>query len=74
MIDADLATLYGVSTKQLNQQVKRNRQRFPADFSFQLTRQERDEVVTNCDHLSGLKYSATMPYAFRRLIGFVQGD
>jgi len=64
MIDADLANLYGVTTKQLNQQVKRNRERFPADFFFQLTREERDEVVTNCDHLFGLKYSATMPHAF----------
>jgi hypothetical protein len=45
LIDADLAALYGVSTKRLNEQVKRNRLRFPADFVFQLTAGERDEVA-----------------------------
>jgi len=64
MLDADLARLYGVTTKRLNEQVKRNRGRFPADFMFQLTRQERAEVVANCDRLRKLKYSPTMPYAF----------
>jgi hypothetical protein len=42
MLDADLAEIYGVSTKRLNEQVKRNRERFPADFVFQLTKQELD--------------------------------
>ncbi len=51
MIDADLAALYDVPTKRLNQQVKRNAERFPKDFVFQLSRAERDEVVANCDHL-----------------------
>jgi hypothetical protein len=64
MIDADLAALYGVETKRLNQQVNRNTERFPADFVFRLTRRERDEVVANCDHLSNLKFSSTMPIAF----------
>lgn len=64
MLDADLATLYGVETKALNQAVKRNRERFPADFMFRLSLAERDEVVTNCDHLQRLKYSRTLPYAF----------
>lgn len=64
LIDADLASLYGVTTKRLNQQVNRNKKRFPPDFVFQLTRAERDEVVANCDHLGRLKYSPTMPYAF----------
>ena len=64
LIDADLAALYGVSTKRLNQQVHRNKKRFPADFVFQLTRAERDEVVANCDHLNRLKFAPTMPYAF----------
>ena len=41
MIDADLAELYGVPTKRLNEQVKRNRERFPADFMFNLTAQEK---------------------------------
>lgn len=64
MIDRDLAELYGVSTKQLNQQVKRNIHRFPDDFMFQLTDKEKEEVVTNCDHLSPLKFSKSLPYAF----------
>lgn len=57
MIDADLAELYGVPTKALNQAVKRNLDRFPADFMFQLSPAEKQEVVTNCDHLGKLKYS-----------------
>src|SRR5262245_20300877 len=61
MLDADLAKLYGVSTKQLNQQVKRNRSRFPDDFLFTLTADEKAEVVTNCDHLRRLKFSPTLP-------------
>jgi hypothetical protein len=64
LVDADLAALYGVSTKRLNQQVKRNQGRFPVDFVFQLSRAERDEVVANCDHLARLRFSPTLPYAF----------
>lgn len=64
MIDRDLAELYGVTTKQLNQQVKRNTRRFPEDFMFQLTEVEKNEVVTNCDHLKILKFSPVLPYAF----------
>ena len=64
MLDADLAAVYGVTTKAFNQAVKRNVERFPPDFRFQLTKMERDEVVTNCDHLSRLKFSAVRPWAF----------
>jgi ORF6N domain len=64
MIDADLAELYGVETKRLNEQVKRNRERFPADFLLQLTLAEKAEVVANCDHLGKLKFSKALPYAF----------
>lgn len=64
MIDADLAELYGVATKALNQAVKRNSERFPDEFMFQLSQTEKDEVVTNCDHLTRLKFSKTLPYAF----------
>jgi hypothetical protein len=64
MLDADLADLYGATTKRLNEQVKRNRNRFPADFMFQLTSKEKGEVVANCDHLAKLKFSPTMPFAF----------
>ena len=52
MIDADLAELYGVTTKALNQAIKRNANRFPSDFVFQLSRKEKTEVVTICDHLN----------------------
>jgi len=64
MIDRDLAELYGVCTKVLNQAVKRNVSRFPLDFMFQLTKIEKEEVVTNCDHLKTLKFSPQLPYAF----------
>lgn len=64
MIDADLVALCGVSTKRLNQQVKRNQKRFPPDFVFPLSRAERDEVVANCDHLARLRFSPTFPSAF----------
>ncbi len=64
MIDVDLAALYGVPTKRLNEQFKRNRDRFPADFLFQLTGAEKAEVVANCDHLMKLKFSRASPYAF----------
>jgi hypothetical protein len=64
IVDADLAGFYGVQTKRLNEQVKRNKERFPADFMFQLSADEKQEVVANCDHLSKLKYSKTLPYAF----------
>ena len=64
MIDKDIAELYGVTTKRLNEQVKRNKKRFPDDFMFQLTENEKEEVVANCDHLKNLKYSPNLPYAF----------
>jgi hypothetical protein len=64
MIDADLAELYGVPTKALNQAVKRNARRFPADFMFQLTAAEKLQVVTDCDHLARLKFSKALPFAF----------
>lgn len=64
MVDADLAELYGVSTKRLNEQVRRNASRFPADFMFALTAAEKAEVVANCDHLAKLKFSPRLPSAF----------
>ena len=64
MLDSDLAVLYEVKTKRLNEQVKRNRKRFPEDFMFQLTSKEKDEVVANCDHLKFLKFSPHLPLAF----------
>ncbi len=64
ILDRDLAALYGTTTKKLNQAVKRNIDRFPADFMFNLTDEEKLEVVTNCDRLSGLKLSSFLPFAF----------
>ena len=64
MLDHDLADAYGVTTKALNQAVKRNVKRFPTDFRFRLTGHEREEVVTNCDHLRKLKYASALPWAF----------
>jgi hypothetical protein len=64
MLDADLAELYGVETKGLNQAVKRNASRFPKDFMLQLTRAEKKEVVTNCDHLARIRFSPHRPFAF----------
>ena len=64
LIDADLARLYGVPTRVLNQAVRRNSDRFPGDFQFRLTEEEKREVITNCDHLRALKFSPAMPLAF----------
>lgn len=64
MIDADLAALYGVPTRRLNEQVKRNADRFPGDFMFQLTPDEKAKVIAKCDHLHKLKFSKALPYAF----------
>ncbi|MBF0494148.1 MAG: ORF6N domain-containing protein [Candidatus Omnitrophica bacterium] len=64
MLDADLALLYGVRTKRLNEQVKRNKKRFPEDFMFQLTAKEKEEVVAICDHLKFIRFSPYLPLAF----------
>lgn len=64
MMDRDLAELYRVPTKVLNQAVKRNIERFPDGFMIQLTKAERDELVTNCDRFEKLKHSTSFPYAF----------
>ena len=64
MVDRDLAVLYGVETKRLNEQVRRNIERFPERFRFQLTKEETDELVANCDRLKALKHSTVTPYVF----------
>jgi citrate lyase beta subunit len=64
MIDADLAAIYGVTTKRLNEQVKRNPGRFTSDFMLRLTLEEKAEVVAKCDRLRGLRFSPTLPFAF----------
>lgn len=64
MLDRDLAQLYQVETKVLNQAVKRNIERFPNEFMFKLNDNELKELVTNCDRFKTLKHSTSSPYAF----------
>ncbi len=74
MIDRDLAELYGVETRVLNQAVKRNIERFPEDFMFALEESEETELVTNCDRFNSLKHSTVAPYAFTEQGIFFQGQ
>jgi len=64
MIDREIAEIFDVTTKRLNEQVKRNIDRFPSEFCFQLNETEKNELVANCDQLNNLKYSSVCPYAF----------
>ena len=64
MLDRDLAELYQVPVKALNQAVKRNINRFPERFRFQLGKMETSELVTNCDRFKNLKHSSVLPCAF----------
>jgi len=64
MIDRDIAALYGIQTYRLNEAVKRNKKRFPDNFVFQLSKEEKQELIANCDRFATLKHSPTAPYAF----------
>jgi len=64
MIDRDLAEFYGVTTKRLNEQVKRNLKRFPDDFMFQVTQEEKEQMILQFNHLKSLKFSSVLPYVF----------
>ena len=64
MLAPDLADLYQIETRIFNQAVKRNIERFPANFRFQLTKEEVDEVITICDNPDRLRFSPQTPYAF----------
>ena len=64
LLDRDLATLYGVATKVLNQAVKRNVERFPERNCFRLNSDENRKLVTNCDRFKTLKHSSSLPTAF----------
>ena len=64
MFDRDLAMLYEVPTKALNQAVKRNMERFPDRFLFRLTKSEMNELVTNCDRFDRMKHSSSTMFAF----------
>ena len=63
MLDRDLAELYQVKTKVLNQAVKRNKDRFHG-YYFQINEEEKTELVTNCDRFKPIKHSSSNPYAF----------
>ena len=64
MLSPDLADLYQVETRAFNQAVKRNEERFPPSFRFQLTKEELRKVITNCDNPDRLRFSPQTPYAF----------
>ena len=64
IVDANLAELYGVTTRRLNEQVRRNLDRFPDDFAFRLTEDEKEKVVAECDHLANLRFSPHLPLAY----------
>lgn len=64
LMDTDLAALYGVTTKALNQAVQLNAERFPPGFKFQLNLEEKNELVTNCGQFNKLKHSSALPHAF----------
>ena len=64
IIDVDLADLYGVTTKRLREQVRRNLERFPDEFMFTLDFREKDEVAAKCGDLEKLRFSRTLPFVF----------
>lgn len=64
MIDRDLASFYGVETKRLNEQVKRNAERFPSNFMFTLSPSEMNGLVANCDRFRTMKHSSVPMTAF----------
>ena len=65
MLDFDLAILYGIENKRLKEQVRRNSERFPADFMLELSKEEWKQLVAICDHIpENLKHSYASPYAF----------
>ena len=64
ILDSDLAGLYGVETRRLNEQVRRNAHRFPVDFMFQLTLEEKKGVVAKCDNPEKILYFRGLPMVF----------
>lgn len=64
IIDSDVAELYGVETREVNQALSRNLEKFPEGYIFELDAQEKEELITNCDHLKKLKFSPSFPKAF----------
>ena len=64
MLDFNLAELYEIETRVLKQAVRRNIERFPSDFMFQLSKKEWTELITNCDELNRYKFAPSLPFAF----------
>ena len=64
LIDRDVASLYGVATKRVNEAVKNNLEKFPEGYIIELTNQEKSEVVEIFDHLKNIKFTKTPPKAF----------
>lgn len=64
ILDRDLADFYGEETKRINQQANRNTNRFPPSFRFQLTEEEKNELVANCNRFENIKHSSSLPYAY----------
>lgn len=64
IIDSDVAILYGVTTKEVNQAIRNNPDKFPQGYIFSLSKQEKTEVVKNFDHLAKLRFSPQLPKAF----------
>ena len=64
IVDSDVAQLYGVETREINQAVSNNPDKFPDEYIIELTKEEKLEVIKNFDHLSKLKYSPHLPKVF----------
>jgi hypothetical protein len=64
LLDADVAAIYGVTTREVNQAVANNTAKFPAGYILELTAKEKQEVVKKFDHLKKLKFSPHLPKAF----------
>jgi len=64
LLDIDLAQLYELTTKQLIEQVKENNHRFPENFMFQITNEEKEVLLDGYEDFKSLKKSSVLPYAF----------
>lgn len=64
IVDSDIAQLYGVETREINQAVSNNPEKFPDEYIIELTKEEKLEVIKNFDHLSNWKYSPHLPKVF----------
>jgi hypothetical protein len=77
LLDSDVAELYGVQTKRINEAVANNPERFPSGYVFELQNAEKQDVVENFDHLKNLKFLPLLPKAFTEsgdIISDILGD